>query len=63
MEGIVSDSKQVMESLEEALKDVTDPKEPLHERLGPALAALLLTAQTGDLGIGLQIFHKSVTGN
>lgn len=50
MEGVVPDSKHVMEALEEALKDITDSKEPLHERLGPTLAALLHTAQSGEIG-------------
>lgn len=51
MEGTMRHSDNVMESLEEALKGVTDLKQPLHERLGPALAALFQTAQTSDLGL------------
>ncbi|KAL0880918.1 hypothetical protein ABMA27_002088 [Loxostege sticticalis] len=49
MEGVVTEPEPVMESLEEALKDIADTKEPLRERLGPALAALLHTAEIADL--------------
>ncbi|CAH2076498.1 unnamed protein product, partial [Iphiclides podalirius] len=49
MEGTETTTLQVMKSLEEALKDVSDKKQPLHERLGPALAALLHTTQISDL--------------
>lgn len=47
----MTEPEQVMESLEEALKDIADTKEPLRERLGPALAALLHTAEIADLGV------------
>lgn len=50
MEGAETTTLQVMKSLEEALKDVSDKMQPLHERLGPALAALLHTTQISDLG-------------
>lgn len=38
-----------MQSLETALKDVAGA-EPLRERLGPALATLLHTTQSAELG-------------
>ncbi|XP_052756190.1 cilia- and flagella-associated protein 44 [Galleria mellonella] len=49
MEGAGSNTHQVMESLEEALKDISDVKQPLHERLGPAIASLFHTTQSTDL--------------
>ncbi|XP_072939178.1 cilia- and flagella-associated protein 44 [Epargyreus clarus] len=49
MEGTDRGSAKVMEALEEALKDVSGAHEPLHRRLGPALAALLHAADTPDL--------------
>ncbi|XP_053613001.1 cilia- and flagella-associated protein 44 [Plodia interpunctella] len=49
MEGASPESHQVMEKLEEALKDMSDDTQPLGERLGPALAALFHTAQVADL--------------
>ncbi|CAH0581322.1 unnamed protein product [Chrysodeixis includens] len=41
--------EEVLEKLEGALKDVTDEHEPLSERLGPALAALLHSAYAHDI--------------
>ncbi|XP_059046371.1 cilia- and flagella-associated protein 44 isoform X2 [Achroia grisella] len=49
MEGTASSTHQVMESLEEALKDISDVKQPLHERLGPAIASLFHATQPADL--------------
>ncbi|RVE42054.1 hypothetical protein evm_013296 [Chilo suppressalis] len=49
MEGPIDEAKHVMESLETALKDVADTKQPLHDRLGPALAALFHSANMVDL--------------
>jgi hypothetical protein len=51
LEGTNEQSKHIMESLEEALKDIADETQLLHERLGPALAALLHSAETVDLGL------------
>lgn len=47
MEGYDSKTHEVMKSLEGALKEVTDEKQPLRERLGPALATLIHTTETG----------------
>lgn len=49
MEGSTG-SGQVLDDLEDALKDVTDDHEPLGDRLGPALAALLHSAYATDIG-------------
>ncbi|CAH2108330.1 unnamed protein product [Euphydryas editha] len=46
MEGYDSKTHEVMKSLEGALKEVTDEKQPLRERLGPALATLIHTTET-----------------
>lgn len=51
MEGANLKSQQVMESLEMALRDVSDAVQPLHSRLGPVLAALFHNAETADLGM------------
>lgn len=50
MEGAADNSQQVIESLEAALKDIADVKEPLHSRLGPALAALFHSAHFAEIG-------------
>ncbi|XP_045494848.1 cilia- and flagella-associated protein 44 [Colias croceus] len=50
MEGTDQQSHKIMESLEAALKDVSGLRKHLHERLGPALAALLHTTELDDLG-------------
>ncbi|XP_026732455.1 uncharacterized protein LOC113497216 [Trichoplusia ni] len=48
MEGSTG-SGQILDDLEGALKDVSDEREPLGERLGPALAALLHSAYATDI--------------
>ncbi|CAG4986746.1 unnamed protein product [Parnassius apollo] len=49
MEGTESKSLAAIKSLEEALKEISDKKQSLHERLGPALAALLHTTHMSYL--------------
>ncbi|KAM3964257.1 cilia- and flagella-associated protein 44 [Aphomia sociella] len=49
LEGTTNTTHNVMESLEGALKDISDVKQPLHERLGPAIASLFHSAQPVDL--------------
>ncbi|KAL4703802.1 hypothetical protein ACJJTC_011602 [Scirpophaga incertulas] len=49
LEGSPLQTTHIMESLEEALRDIADEKQPLHERLGPALAALLHSADIADI--------------
>ncbi|XP_063361265.1 cilia- and flagella-associated protein 44 [Cydia amplana] len=44
-----SGGHEVMGQLEDALKDVSGKQQPLRQRLGPALAALLLTTDIADI--------------
>ncbi|XP_026491825.2 cilia- and flagella-associated protein 44 [Vanessa tameamea] len=46
MEGIDPKTHEIMQSLEAALKDVAGEKQSLQDRLGPALATLLHTAES-----------------
>ncbi|CAF4862679.1 unnamed protein product [Pieris macdunnoughi] len=49
MEGTDEQSHKIMESLEQALKDVSGLRKHLNERLGPAIAALMHTTEFADL--------------
>lgn len=60
MEGTDEQSHKIMESLEQALKDVSGLRKHLNERLGPAIAALMHTADFADLGPYRKIKFKKL---
>ncbi|XP_013136912.1 PREDICTED: cilia- and flagella-associated protein 44 [Papilio polytes] len=49
MEGAEPKELQVMKSLEDALREVSDKDQSLHKRLGPAIAALIHTTDIEEL--------------
>lgn len=51
MEGQTQQTHEVMGQLEEALKDIAGKSETLENRLGPAMAALIQSAEVSDLGL------------
>lgn len=51
MEGQTQQTHAVMAQLEDALKDIAGKSETLETRLGPAMAALIQSAEVSDLGL------------
>lgn len=56
MEGMTPKTHEVMKSLEVALDSVSDKKQKLEERLGPALATILHTTSIEHMGKARLLF-------